>query len=171
MQEKAYTIGEMAQRVGVAPSTLRYYDKEGLLPFVHRSHGNIRLFRESDISWLSVIECLKQTGMPIREIKKFVDWCMQGDATIPERLALIRQQRESVLKQMEQLQKTLDTLDFKLWYYETANAAGTCAIHQNMRDEDIPPEIRVRLSRSHESTTAGAATDSVDSYPADRAAD
>ena len=115
MKEKIYTVGEMAQRVGVAPSTLRYYDKEGLLPFVRRSQGNIRMFRESDIAWLSVIECLKRTGMPIREIKKFVDWCMEGDATIPERLELIDRQREAVLRQMAQLQETLDTLNYKHW--------------------------------------------------------
>ena len=65
----AYTVGEMAKILHVAPSTLRYYDKEGLLPFVERSSGGIRLFKESDFEWLSMIECMKQTGMPIKEIK------------------------------------------------------------------------------------------------------
>lgn len=170
MKEKIYTVGEMAQRVGVAPSTLRYYDKEGLLPFVRRSQGNIRMFRESDIAWLSVIECLKQTGMPIREIKKFVDWCMEGDATIPERLDLIDRQREAVLRQMAQLQETLDTLNYKHWYYETANAAGTCDVHRTMRPEDIPSEIRAWLERNREEgvlrDAAGAASDRRKAPPA-----
>ena len=65
----AYTVGEMAKILHVAPSTLRYYDKEGLLPFVERSSGGIRLFKDSDFEWLSMIECMKQTGMPIKEIK------------------------------------------------------------------------------------------------------
>ena len=68
----------MAKILHVAPSTLRYYDKEGLLPFVERSSGGIRLFKDSDFEWLSMIECMKQTGMPINEIKDNtaqMSWC------------------------------------------------------------------------------------------------
>ena len=82
-----YTVGEMAKKLNVAPSTLRYYDKEGLLPFVERSGGGIRMFKDSDFEWLSIIECLKKTGMPIKEIKHFIDWCIEGDSTIDQRLA------------------------------------------------------------------------------------
>ena len=74
----AYTVGEMAKILHVAPSTLRYYDKEGLLPFVERSSGGIRLFKDSDFEWLSMIERMKQTGMPIKEIKDNtaqMSWC------------------------------------------------------------------------------------------------
>ena len=123
-----YTIGEMAKKMGVAPSTLRYYDKEGLLPFVERSGGGIRMFKGEDIEWLSIIECLKKTGMPIKEIKQFIDWCIEGDSTIDKRLELIDRQR--------------DTLDYKHWYYETAKAAGTCKIHEQMAKEDIPQRMR-----------------------------
>lgn len=63
-----YTVGEMAKLLGVAASTLRYYDKEGLLPFVERSSGGIRMFRESDIEWLKVIGCMKKAGMSIKEV-------------------------------------------------------------------------------------------------------
>lgn len=137
-----YTVGETARRVGVAPSTLRYYDKEGLLPFVERSGGGIRMFKESDFDWLSLIECLKKTGLPIKEIKNFIDWYMEGDSTISKRLELINRQREEVEKQIEQMHKTLDMLNYKHWYYETALEAGTCDIHKTMREEDIPQEIR-----------------------------
>ena len=95
-----YTIGEMAKKMGVAPSTLRYYDKEGLLPFVERSGGGIRMFKDEDIEWLSIIECLKKTGMPIKEIKRFIDWCIEGDPTINKRLELIDRQRERVHEQI-----------------------------------------------------------------------
>ena len=114
-----YTVGEMAKKVGVASSTLRYYDKEGILPFIERSAGGKRIFKDSDMEWLSIIECLKKTGMPIKEIKKFVDWCIEGDSTIDKRLELIDKQREEVLKQMEQLKSTLETLDYKHWYYNS----------------------------------------------------
>ena len=77
-----YTVGEMAKRMGVAASTLRYYDKEGLLPFVERSPGGIRLFRETDVEWLNVIGCLTSAGMSIGDIREYIRLAMQGDGTI-----------------------------------------------------------------------------------------
>ena len=137
-----YTIGKMAEKTGVAPSTLRYYDREGLLPFVERNSSGIRIFKDSDMDWLAIIECLKKTDMPIKEIKKFFDWCMEGESTIDQRLALIDRQRELVLDRMAQMNKTLKMLNYKHWYYETAKKAGTCKIHENMNREDIPEEVR-----------------------------
>lgn len=143
-----YTVGEMAKKLGVAPSTLRYYDKEGLLPFVERSGGGIRMFKDSDYSWLSIIECLKKTGMPIKEIKHFIDYGIEGDATIPQRKEIIIRQREAVAEQIAQMQLNLDMLDYKLWYYQTAEAAGTCAIHDNMTEGDVPAELRAAWRRA-----------------------
>lgn len=131
-----------SEKTGGASSTLRYYDKESLLPFVERSSGGVRMFKESDPSWLSIIQCLKKTGMPIREIRKFVDWCLQGDDTIAQRLALIDRQRESVLKQIAQLQNTLETLNYKHWYCETAQRLGSCDALRTLNPADIPPEIQ-----------------------------
>lgn len=136
-----YTVGEMAKKLGVAPSVLRYYDKEGLLPFIKRSSGGIRTFQDSDMEWMRMIACLKKTGMPIKEIKKFVDWCMEGDATIEKRLALIDRQRDAVLAEMQQLKETLATLNYKHWYYETAKQAGTCAIHHQNKDQKPQEEF------------------------------
>ncbi|MBQ7379583.1 MAG: MerR family transcriptional regulator [Clostridia bacterium] len=76
-----HTVGEMAKRLGVAPSTLRYYDQEGLLPFVERSEGGIRVFKEADYEWFAVIGCLKKTGMQLRDIKTFIEMAMQGDGS------------------------------------------------------------------------------------------
>lgn len=143
-----YTVGEMAKKLNVAPSTLRYYDKEGLLPFVERSGGGIRMFKDSDFEWLSIIECLKKTGMPIKEIKTFIDWCIEGDSTIDQRLALINRQREAALQQLKQVQDTLDILDYKRWYYETAKKAGTCAVHKTMPETDIPEKYHVVIKRA-----------------------
>ncbi len=144
-----YTVGEMARKIGVAPSTLRYYDKEGLLPNVERSGGGVRLFKDDDLSWLNIIECLKKTGMSIKEIKQFVDWCMEGDSTIEQRLELIDRQREEVERQMKQLKNTLETLEYKHWYYDTAKKAGTCEIHKSIKDEDIPERIRNIKNKIH----------------------
>ena len=105
-----YTIGEMARMLHIAPSTLRYDDKEGLLPFVERSGSGIRRFKDSDLPWLSMISCLKQTGMPIKEIKTFIDLCRTGDETIHARLELIRRQQAVVADQIAQLQATQQML-------------------------------------------------------------
>lgn len=136
-----YTVGEMAKKLNVTASALRYYDKEGLLPFVERSSGGIRMFKDEDLSGLKLIECLKKTGMSIKDIKHFMDCNTAGDSTIEERLSIIRSQRESVLKQIQELQEMQEMLDFKCWYYETAKDAGTCAIHDKDRSQlDKIPE-------------------------------
>ena len=141
-----YTVGEMAKRLGVAPSTLRYYDQEGLLPFVERSEGGIRVFKESDHEWLQVIGCLKKTGMQLRDIKTFIEMAMQGDQTIEPRLALITKQKESVKAQIAELEETLRTLEFKEWYYNTAKENGTTSVPRNMTLDELPKEFReVRL--------------------------
>jgi len=140
-----YTVGEAAKQIKVAASTLRYCDKEGLLPFVERSDGGIRLFKAEDMSMLKTIECLKKTGMPIKEIKHFIDCCVEGDARIDERLAIIKDQQASVIEQMQELQEMLDMLDFKRWYYETAQSAGTCSVHDGLSIEAVPEQFRKYL--------------------------
>ena len=137
-----YTVGEMSRLLKIPASTLRYYDKEGLLPFVERSTGGIRMFQEKDYEWLQIIGCLKKTGMPLKDIRTYIDMAMQGDETIESRLKLIYQQRETVRTQTAELQKTLDTLDFKCWYYETAKEAGTTAVLRDMPLEEIPEQYR-----------------------------
>lgn len=75
-----YTVGEMAKKLGVAPSTLRYYDKEGLLPFVERSGGGIRMFKDADFQWLSIIECLKKPVCQSKKLKP--SWIGAWRATV-----------------------------------------------------------------------------------------
>ena len=141
-----YTVGEMARKLGVAPSTLRYYDQEGLLPFVERSSGGIRVFKDSDYEWLQVIGCLKKTGMQLKDIKLFIEMAMQGDETIEPRLALITKQKAAVQTQIAELEETLRTLEFKEWYYTTAKKNGSTEVPRNMTLEALPEEYReVRL--------------------------
>ena len=137
-----YTIGEMAKKLGIPASTLRYYDKEGLLPFLEHSKGRIRVFTDNDYEWLHIIECLKKTGMQLKDIRSFIHMALQGDETIDDRLQLFLKQREIVQKQMEQLQQTMDVINFKCWYYETARDAGTTAALDHMAPEDFPEEYQ-----------------------------
>ena len=137
-----YTVGEMAKLLGVTASTLRYYDKEGLLPFVERSSGGIRMFQESDMEWLQVIECMKKAGMSIKDIRQYIEMALQGDDTIELRLALFRHQRESLKQQMEEIKHTMEMVEYKCWYYETAKEAGTVEVPQNMALSEVPERFQ-----------------------------
>ena len=137
-----YTISEISKKLGVSPSTLRYYDKEGLLPFMEHPKGRIRVFTDKDYEWLQIIECLKKTDMNLADIKRFIEMAMQGDDTIDERLELIVKQKESVKRKIDELNETLKTLEFKQWYYETAKNAKTTEIPRNMSLEELPEEYR-----------------------------
>lgn len=130
-----YTVGEVAKRLEVPASTLRYYDKEGLLPFVERSSGGIRMFQDSDVEWLQIIHCMKKAGMSIRDIRHYIQLAQQGDDTIEARLQMFRRQRDA-------LRHTLDTVEYKCWYYETAQAAGTVKALSELSDEDVPERFR-----------------------------
>lgn len=122
---KSWTIGQAAERTGLSVSTLRYYEKEGLLPFVERTRGGQRMFKEEDFNWLSIIECLKNTGVPIREIRQYIDWCMEGDATLEQRRDLFLRQKARVESRIAEYCRNLDKINYKIWYYERAIAAGT----------------------------------------------
>lgn len=137
-----YTVGEMAKILGVPASTLRYYDKEGLLPFVERSSGGIRMFQDKDFEWLQIIGCLKKAGMSLKDIKEYLLLTMEGDSTIDQRLEMFQKQKRILQTQMEELQDTMDTLEFKCWYYETAKAAGTVDVLKNMSIDQIPERFR-----------------------------
>ena len=99
-----YSIKEIADILGLPASTIRYYDKQGLLPFVERSDSGYRRFSESDLELLKMIECLKKTNMPIKEIRQFTVWLQQGDDSLKERHQMFMERRKAVEKQIEQLQ-------------------------------------------------------------------
>lgn len=144
-----YTVGEAAQKLDLTASALRYYDKEGLLPFLDRSAGGIRMFQESDLEWLRLIECLKSTGMPIKDIKRFMDWYGEGDSSVEKRRDLFHERRRVVLEQMEQLKNTLDLIEYKCWFYDTAAQNGTDSARNDVANGNMPErirEIRERLS-------------------------
>ncbi|MBT2689640.1 MerR family transcriptional regulator [Bacillus sp. ISL-47] len=132
---KTYSISEVAKELNLTVYTLRYYDKEGLMPFVERTPSGNRLFKESDISALRVIECLKATGMPIKEIKNFIDWCSEGDSTLKQRYDMFLERKANVEAQMEELKKTMEVIEHKCFYYKTALDAGTEDIHKKDKIE------------------------------------
>lgn len=136
-----YTIGEMAKRLNISPSALRYYDKEGLLPFIKRSESGIRIFTDEDYSALKLIHCLKSSGMQIKDIREFMALVLRGDETIGARLELFQKRREELEQQMQNLAETLATINYKCWYYETAKALGSTAAVNDLPDEAVPIEL------------------------------
>lgn len=131
-----YTIRQVAERMGVTVPTLRYYDKEGLLPFVDKKPNGTRVFKDADFEVLNIITCMKNSGMPIKDIKKFLDLCEEGDRTLKERLEIFLKRKEVVQKQMEELNKVMETINYKIWYYETSIKAGTEAVHKQNKEHE-----------------------------------
>ena len=132
---KTYSISEVAEELNLTVYTLRYYDKEGLMPLVERTPNGNRVFKDSDIDALRIIECLKATGMPIKEIKHFIDWCSEGDSSLQQRYDMFIERKAIVESQMEELKKTMEVIEHKCQYYKTAIEAGTEEIHKNDKME------------------------------------
>jgi uncharacterized HTH-type transcriptional regulator HI_0186 len=124
-REMTYTTAKAAEKIGISAHTLRFYDKEGLLPNVGRDeHGN-RRFTDNDLQWLSLLQCLKNTGMSLKDIKRFAECTTIGDDTIDERLALFESQTENVKCQIAELKRYLNLLEYKLAFYQKAKALGS----------------------------------------------
>ena len=143
-----YTIGQVAQMFGLPISTLRYYDKQGLFPRMERVSG-IRKFGDTEIEALRVIECLKKAGMEIRDIKQFMDWCVEGPSTYPQRKAMFEAQRTHVEAEIGRMNRTLDMLKFKCWYYEQAIKDGSEDAIPAMIPDRLPEDIRRAYENSH----------------------
>lgn len=119
-----YSIGQVAKKLGITTYTLRYYDKEGLLPFVKKGTSGARVFEDKDVDWLIILECLKKTGMSLKDIKVYLELCRQGDATLKARLELFQQQKLKLEEQIKQFKAYQEKIDFKIAYYTNAVKNG-----------------------------------------------
>ena len=143
-----YTIGQVSEQFDLPVSTLRYYDKEGLFPALTRTSG-IRRFGEQELEALRVIECLKRSGLEIKEIKQFMEWCQEGSRTYELRKQLFERQKAAVEKEMEKMQETLDMLTFKCFYYEQAIKDGNEDGIHSMLPDKLPADIQAAYDNSH----------------------
>ncbi|KLK96013.1 Zn(II)-responsive transcriptional regulator, zntR [Lactococcus lactis subsp. lactis] len=91
-----YTIGDISRKLNVSNDAVRYYDKEGLLPFAKRNKAGRREFTDDDLGYIEVIDCLKKSGISIKDIAQFIDWCMEGDSTLDERLDFMKTHEEQL---------------------------------------------------------------------------
>ena len=116
-----YSISQAAAMMGTTPSTIRYYDKNGLLPFVKRDQNGRRAFVDNDFNFLKVINCLKKSGVPVKDIAGFINLCMQGDQTLAERYDYLDQEETVIEAKVAELQEQLDFLRDEL-----SNQAQLC---------------------------------------------
>lgn len=143
-----YTIGQVAEMFNLPISTLRYYDKQGLFPNLTRE-SNIRKFSDNDIEALRVIECLKKSGLEIKDIKLFMEWCGEGSSTYLNRFELIHKQKERVEAEIKELHKTLDMLNYKCWYYTQAIKDGNEDTAKALTPNGLPDDILKAYKNSH----------------------
>lgn len=144
-----YTIGQVSEMFDLPISTLRYYDKEGFFPNLVRK-GNIRYFSNNEIEALRIIECLKKSGLGIKEINQFFTWVSQGSSSFEKRKELFEARKEAVEAEIQNLQKTLSLLEFKCWYYSKAMEDGTEEYIREMLPDKLPSDIQKLYDASRE---------------------
>lgn len=111
------SIDQAAERMGISKHTLRYYEREGLLAEIAKGANGHRRYTEDDLGWIKFLQLLRGTGMPIREMKRFVELTHAGDHTIAERVEVLRQYRVSLTARMEADRESLQFLEHKIEYY------------------------------------------------------
>jgi merR family transcription regulator len=138
-----YTIKEVADKMDVSEHTLRFWAKSGFFPFVKRDHNNIRQFSEDDLAWVKIVKCLRSVGTENKAIKRYIDLCVKGDSTIPERYGIIQATKLKALQQMEELQKQLDLLEFKEKFYQNLIKNNLKDSWNPMNQMDIKKDLAV----------------------------
>jgi DNA-binding transcriptional MerR regulator len=111
-------ISEVSQQSGISSDTLRYYERIGLIPPVNRNESGIRDYSELDIRRVAFIKCMRSAGLPIEVLIEYYGLVQEGDETMEARKAILVEQRTQLRARMEELQKTLDLLDYKISFYE-----------------------------------------------------
>lgn len=143
-----YTIGQVSDMFNLPISTLRYYDKEGFFPNIERK-GNIRYFSDSEIEAIHVIECLKKSGLEIKDIKQFFKWVTEGPSSYPDRKQLFETRKDAVIAEINHLEKTLAMLEFKCWYYDKAIEDGNEDGINAMLPDKLPKDIQKLYDKAH----------------------
>ncbi len=113
------TISEVSKKYGLSADTLRYYEKEGLLPSVQRTEAGQRDYQPEDCRWVEFIKCMREAGLSIETLQKYVALFQKGDKTFAARKELLFQERERIQAQIKMLQATLKRLDYKIRVYDS----------------------------------------------------
>jgi DNA-binding transcriptional MerR regulator len=113
-----YAPQEAASRTGFSLDTLRYYERIGLLDEVGRTSGGRRMYNDDHLQWLGILHCLRRSGMPVREMRRYAELAREGTQTVPERMEILERHRSSVLAMIDELREALTVVDEKIAYYQ-----------------------------------------------------
>ncbi|MFN2146254.1 MAG: MerR family transcriptional regulator [Anaerolineales bacterium] len=111
-------ISKVSEKFDISPDTLRYYERVGLIPSVNRTESGIRDFNQTDVEWVEFIKCMRSAGLTIEVLTEYVELVQQGDHTNAARKQILIDQRDELVRKMEEMQKTLDLLNYKIEVYE-----------------------------------------------------
>lgn len=123
-QEDIMTISEVSQKYGLTQDTLRYYERAGMIPAVHRTPGGLRDYTEKDCGWVELVKCMRSAGLSVEAIIEYVRLAQEGDSTIAQRHRLLAEQRELLLQKQENIRQTIQRLEHKISIYDTALKTG-----------------------------------------------
>ena len=126
-----YTIKEVANKMEISEHTLRFWAKIGFFAFIKRNENNIRLFSDDDLKWVKIVKCLRSVGTDNKSIKQYIDLCIAGDSTIPQRFKIIQNTKAKALTRIEELKKQISMLEFKEKFYQNL-------IKNNLKDSWNP---------------------------------
>ena len=131
-----YTMKEACDKVGISYETLKFYCKEGLVPNVKRDKNNYRIFDEKNIAWLKGLQCLRKCGMSIKDMKQYMNYCLEGVSTIPERKEMLDKSKKYLLEQVEKLNESINFIDNKQMIYDDVLAGKINYTSNLTREED-----------------------------------
>ena len=118
------TISEVSKRYGISQDTLRYYERIGVIPPVHRTENGLRDYTEEDCGWVELAGCMRLAGLPLLTLAEYVRLSQKGDETIPDRHKLLLKQKEQLTVQLEAIQRTMERLEYKISCYDRAMETG-----------------------------------------------
>ena len=118
------TIKEVCEKFDITPDTLRYYERVGVIPEVHRTKGGIRDFTDEDVAWVENAICMRSAGVPVEMLIEYVRLYQEGDGTFQARRDVLEEARQEVQKNIEKYQATLDRLNYKISRYDVAIKTG-----------------------------------------------
>jgi len=113
-----YTMKLACEKTGLSYETLKFYCNQGLIPDVKRDEQNRRVFTDDNIAWINSLTCLKNCGMGIQEMKEYLQLCMQGNETIPERKVILNAKKAELQKELKRVQDSIAYIDWKQGFYD-----------------------------------------------------
>ena len=132
-----YTMKETCEKTGLSYETLKFYCNQGIVPNVKRDSKNHRVFDDRDIAWINSLSCLRNCGMSMKEMKTYIDLCLEGEKSIPERKEILAKKREMLELEMKRIQDSLDYIDWKQGFYDDVLSGKTKYYSNLLKDQGI----------------------------------